>query len=178
MKKAQAREDKEIEKGVTLLASILVRYPEVSTVNFDSEFHTLKFTFILRGTVPPEKMDAFEKRLRECLDAYSFLIEEDIPPLRVGQAECEDITILEVERDVDSLTQEELSLIVALLHEEFGDLIVAEYATHLPEEDRILQEELIENMLEDIRGATHGRNLMGYREDGRVLIFNMNVQKA
>ena len=177
MRKAKFGEDREVEKSVTLLASILVRYPEVSTVNFDSKFHTLKFSFVLKGRVSFEKIKEFEEKLKDCLDAYSSLVDLKLPPVNIGKVEYDDITILEVERDVNSLTQEELSLIVALLHEELGELVVAEYATHLLEEDMLLQEEMIDNILEDMRDTTHGRSFMGYREDGRVLVFNMNTRR-
>jgi hypothetical protein len=177
MRRVQVREDREIEKGVTLLASILVRYPEVSTVNLDSKFRILKLTFILKGPVPSDRIKAFETKLRDSLDAYSHIIEEKASPLCVKTVEFEDITILELERDVESLTQEELSLIIGLLHLEFQELIVAEYTAHLSEEDMFLQDEIIESMLEDIRGAKTGRNLVGYKDDGRVLVFNMNMRK-
>ena len=79
----------------------------------------------------------------------------------------DNITVVEIERDVSSLTSDELSLIMELIRTAFADNMMCEGNTVLDEEDTGLQNELIDNMLDDIRDSRYDKNLVGYRDEGK-----------
>jgi hypothetical protein len=82
------------------------------------------------------------------------------------------MAMLTIIRDVGSLSRGEIALIIALLREKVIDLLVSDQSEFLVEEDLLIQEELIENMLENMKREYDSHSLIGIREDGRVLVFN------
>ena len=65
--------------SVSLLISILVRYPEIATVNFDPEGKILKFTFMTSSPVSSEKWNDFCYKLNESVEVYSSLVHRGVP---------------------------------------------------------------------------------------------------
>ena len=59
----QSKRSKEEEKaGIQFLASMLVCYPEISSLSYDPRRSTLTFEFIVRGDYPAAKLDAFARQ--------------------------------------------------------------------------------------------------------------------
>jgi hypothetical protein len=166
------REKTENSKGVGLLISVLVRYPELSTVNFDPQRRLLKFTFILTRPLERSRFEKARRRLRESILAYSEFKSRTPSVIEASRTDFEDITVVEVRRDVETLTQEEISLVIDVMREEFGTLLAADKNDNLMEEDLLVQEEIIEEMLQDVRDCRQVRNIIEFREEGRVVVFN------
>ncbi len=166
--------------SVSLLISILVRYPEVATVNFAPEGKVLKFTFMLSKSLPPAQWEAFKKRLSESVDTYAALVHGERPWLAVDRHDHGEVSLVEISRDIDTLTQEEISLIIELARTELGSSLIAEPSTQDGEldEELLLQDEMIENMLEDLRESILQRKLIGFREEGRVFVFNKKTERT
>jgi len=76
-----------------------------------------------------------------------------------------------VVRDLASLSLSELNLIVQLVRDYYGDALVQEGPT-MTEEDELEQNLLIENLLMSSAWRPLER-LMGFRENGRVLVFSV-----
>lgn len=164
--------EENISRSVGLLISMLVRYPEIGTINFDPQKETLKFTFLLTKLLRDTEYEGWEQRLRSSLEAYWYLDNKPVTSFAVNRSSFGKITVLELVRDVGTLTQEEIALVVAIMRDQFGPLLVADHNESLLEEDLLIQEELIEEMLEDLRDAHPQKNLIAFREEGRVLVFN------
>ncbi|WP_202819926.1 hypothetical protein [Calderihabitans maritimus] len=162
----------EVSNSVGLLISILIRYPEVGAINFDPDKGVLKFTFILSQNEQENVLKSFSERLYEALQTYLLLEGKEFDVIWVGYAEYSNITVLEIHRDLQSLSQEEMSLIVNLLHEEFHEDLLVDDNGPLLEEDLLVHEELIQDMLDDFKSAFPKKRLMAIREEGRVLVFN------
>jgi hypothetical protein len=162
----------EVSDSIGLLISILVRYPEVGTINYDPLKQQLKFTFIFSCVLDDKELVNFKKTMVDSIDTYNFLEDRTPDFIDVNSYLCENFTMLEVTRDVGTLTQEELSLTIELVHLGFSHSLVTEKNEAVLEEDLIMQEELIEHMLENIRVSTPEKNLIAFREEGRVLVFN------
>jgi len=63
-------------------------------------------------------------------------------------------------------------MILALAAEAFGKDLVVDRLPDVEHDELAAQEELIEEMLEDLRESPHEPNLIAFREEGRVLVFN------
>jgi len=160
-----------VSDSVGLLISMLVRYPEIGTINFDPETNNLKITFMMLKLIPEPVLEKFRANLLSCLETFHYLALQKAKTLDVKYSFCEDITLLEYKRDISSLTSEEISLTIALVRESFAEYLLTDKETEI-EEDQMFQEEQIGKMLENVRYTVPDKKLIAFREEGRVLIFN------
>ena len=162
----------------TLLVSILLRFPEVSSVRFLPQEGRIAFTFLLRQPENSVCLASFEQSVLEHLDAFSAIV---LSVSGFVSVECKTygpLTVVEVIREVKSFSRQELSMLIALIRDYFGDALVVETSDTLHLEEQMFEEGLIDDILEDVRRAGPWRELMGFRDAGRVLIFNKNRHKA
>lgn len=89
-----------------------------------------------------------------------------------GVSSDDGIGILQITRDVATLSQTELALIVELVLDRFGPDLIVDDGDSLVEEDMLAQDELIREMLADLQDGRLERNLIAFRDGGRVLVFN------
>jgi len=158
--------------SVGLLISVLVRYPEIARVHYDHRDQSLKFSLLLSCGIGPGEKDMLEQRIRSSLDAYLYLENRSPSIIVVNVTSFEEITVIEMVRDVASITQEEISMVTEVVKEMYPSGLVAEGPEGPAEEDPSLQEEMIEEMLDDLRHTKQQRNLVAFREEGRVLVYN------
>lgn len=161
----------DVTDSVGLLISILVRYPEVSTIYYDPTDHVLRFNFVSSGIVQEKQLQSIQQTLLDSIEALNFLEHKKTRLVEIHCQTCYDLTMIEVRRDVDTLVQEEISLLVTLM-QQMDYNIVTEGNDGLFEEDLLMQEEIIEHMLESVKDTAGDKNLFAFREEGRVLVFN------
>lgn len=164
--------DERVSHGINLLISILVRFPEIATVNYDAENNTIKFTFMLFKIPDINEFAKFQHLVISSISAYHVLegTKEVVADVRL--IPCDKLAILAVLRDVVTLSKGEITLIIALLRENFKSSLVTDNNDAMLEEDLAIQDEVIDNMLENIKSKQYGKGLIGIREDGKVLVFN------
>ncbi|MGB9660549.1 MAG: hypothetical protein ACPL5F_00840 [Moorellaceae bacterium] len=166
------RYEGELSDSVGLLISILVRYPEVGTINYEPGSRVLKFSFMLAASLKGKDLQEFAHRFTKSLSTYN-LLENRIPRVISLNYNCfQQLTVLEVQRDVETLSQGEIGLIMALVRQEFNEALVAEPNENIQEEELLVQEEIIDHMLESLKGEVPQKKLIAFREEGRVLVFN------
>ncbi|HMM21643.1 MAG TPA: hypothetical protein PKA10_13070 [Selenomonadales bacterium] len=171
MPKFQQNDDR-VSDGVNLLISILVRYPEIGTINYDADKHTIKLTFML-STIPSETEFArLKATLTNSLAAYHVLRETKAAKADVDLSDCGGVAMLTILRDVPTLSKGEIALVITLLRDSLNNRLITDANDALLEEDLLIQEEVIDNMLANIKDQYTGKGLIGIREDGRVLVFN------
>ncbi|MHB8927715.1 MAG: hypothetical protein ACYC9Q_08675 [Bacillota bacterium] len=166
------RDGERASNSVSLLISMLVRYPELATINFDPRRQTLKLTFLLTRVLSEEEFRAFQGRLLDSLAAYAWLEGLEAVTTEVGLTRYGEVSVVEVTRDVRSLSQGEVSLTIDVIRGLFTSALVVDRGESVQEEELAAQEELIEQMLEDLRESRSDKNLIAFREEGRVLVFN------
>ena len=166
----KGRED--VTDSVGLLISILVCYPEVATINFDPAQRVLKFTFAISRVLDTMEMDIISRKLLESIEVLNKLQGKVARLSLVDRPECGSFTLVEIQRDVETLVQEEIALIVELFRQNLESSLITDEAQSLYEEDLLMQEEIIERMLESVKGFAGDKKLFAFREEGRVLVFN------
>lgn len=162
----------DVSDSVGLLISILVRYPEIGTINFDPQSHELKLTFIVAGTFNELEINSFTKQLTDSVKVYHQLEKIKAKKLAIEWQTSDNYTIVDMKRDVDSLYRKELSFIMELFSIHFNQTLIAEVNDDIWEEDIVVQDELIGNMLENMKNVMPDKKLIAYREEGKVLVFN------
>ncbi len=165
--------DQQVSDGANLLISMLVRYPEIGTINFDPDANSLKLTFMIAGIPPAKEFETAKGLLINSIAAYHLLEGITDSSIDVELSSYEQVAILTVLRDVQTMSRGEIGLTIKLLRERFADRLVADRNDAMLEEDLLLQEAVIEDMLENMRKQDNDdHSLIGIREDGRVFVFN------
>lgn len=156
-----------LQDGVGLLTSILMRYTEVGSVHYWREENALKFTFLIRGTQDVKNLNEL------MLSALEFYHHLEGRKMRVFDVVCkaeEFVSVITITRDVDSLTQREVGLIIDLLKKNYKDQLIYD-DIYISEDERIFQEEKISQMLSSIQNINFNKNVLVLREEGKVLVF-------
>lgn len=165
--------DQQVSDGANLLISMLVRYPEIGTINFDPEANSLTLTFMIAGIPTAKEFETAKRLLIHSIAAYHLLEGVTDSMIDVELSSYEQVAILTVLRDVHTMSRGEIGLTIKLLRERFAERLVADRNDAMLEEDLLLQEEVIEDMLENMRKQDNDdHSLIGIREDGRVFVFN------
>ncbi|AQS59297.1 hypothetical protein [Desulforamulus ferrireducens] len=162
----------DLTNSVSLLISILIRYPEVAKINFDPEKNILKFTFIHAGVMTEAEIAGLKDKALSSIQVYNSLEYKAPRIINLDYKISDGFTMIEIQRDVDTLVQEEIALIVELFRQYISKNLVTEESEQLVEEDLEVQDELIEHMLESVKMKAENKRLYAFREEGRVLVFN------
>ncbi len=161
------KDSNHIQEGVGLLSSILMRYAEVGSVHYWCEQHALKFTFMVQHH---QEVSSLQEILKPALEFFHQL---EGKKMRIFDLTCqneENVCVITITRDVDSMTQREVGLIVELLKGKYKKQLLYD-ELYLPEDEQIFQEEMITHLLYSIHSDDMDKNVVALREEGRVLVF-------
>ncbi len=161
--------------SVSLLISILVRFPQIGTVKIDSKKQVLWLNFMLSQAVESEEIARFQKQTIEILQAYHHITGLVPTCLQIdAQHPYEKFCLLSIGRDIASLTRGELSLIITALSDNFKDKLMMDESSFEPElfDDFGFPDDLIDSMLENMKFQRIVKSLTALRENGRVLVFS------
>lgn len=162
----------------TLLVSILLRFPEIGSVRFKASEGLIVFTFMLKEVDAAARLRLFGRTLRSHLDAFARLNAQDIGLMALDTATYGSFSIAELTREVATFSREELSLIISLVRNHFGEALMVEADAAPRMDDAFIDEELIDDILQDVRAGGAGSELVGFRDAGRVLVFSKSSQKV
>lgn len=162
----------ESNDSVNLVVSLLVRHPELSRVIIKPRFAAIAFFFVVREKLGLQEQASFRQSLIDHIRALHQLDGGEQQRIAVRLTVEEEITFVEIERDAKSLARDEISLIVSLVAEKFGDrLVVNPPAEDAGEDEFGLQEDAVGSALDAVRRGKQRKGLVGFREERRVLIY-------
>ncbi len=164
---AQYNNEGEVHQG-GLLISILLRYSELGTVRYFQERHAMQFTFL---TTKPYDGKQLENSLIEALEVFHSLEKQKMLLCQINCEWADPVGEITVLRDMKTISQSEIGLIVELVRRSCGEGL---YYEDLPlgEDEMIFQEEIISHMLANMPSNAIDNNVMAVREEGRVMLFN------
>ena len=162
--------------GVNLLMTLLLCYPEIGTVTFDpAKGETLQMSFALKRRPEDEESGKFGRFLTESINTYHSLLHLPEGKLNITVEGNGTAAILGIKRDMATISRGEIKLIATLVRETFGDDLITDpdMEKNLPDEaTRLAHEENIDNILGSVRCGVISETLVGYREAGRVMVYN------
>ncbi|MBR4152168.1 MAG: hypothetical protein IKT98_04350 [Selenomonadaceae bacterium] len=154
------------------LASILVVFPAVQSVTYDSKDETLEFSFALNGKFSHDDFEKFLNYVAESVEAFHHLEGLGGATIDLNVEGIYGTCFLNVRRDVATLTCRELSLLTELAFNYFGDRLIEEYDDSIPDEEYIMaQENYLEQCLNNMRQLRVEGRLVGVREHERVVVY-------
>ena len=163
---------KEVNDSVGLLITILVRYPEIAKINYEPDNQLIKMSFLIKNDVQEETLKRFISGLKESIITFNYI--EQVTNIIVDASFTinDDYINIELFRDIDTLTVNEINLITQLLHLSFSDNIIADNNEVFFEDELQWQEELITDMLENLKDSLPAKKLLAYRDEGKVRVFD------
>lgn len=177
--------------AVSFLTALLVSYPEIGSARLTDGGSTLVMEFFLAERLATARLREFAKELREAVDVFAELKRVKPKMLKSQRGgvprnsssadnfasvesfeaseEYERADSLQILRDLATVTLEEFSLVVELVAEEFErDLVMGE---EFEDDDDGYHAEVLESSLERIRFQKQETDLIGFRDDLRVLVY-------
>jgi hypothetical protein len=161
--------------SVSLLISILVRFPQIGTVKIDSKKQVLWLNFMLAQSVVAEEIDNFQQQTLAALGAYHYITGQTATVFQIETKQpYEKFCLLSIGRDLASVTRGELSLLITLLSEHFKDRIILDDSEFMADmfDEFSFPDDFIDSMLENVKFHRTAKNLTALRENGRVLVFS------
>ena len=79
--------------------------------------------------------------------------------------------VLRIFRDIDSLTRAELDILVSIIRDHFSDLLLADTVNNIDEDVLFNQSEMIDHRIRFLRKNHIHENMVGIREEGRVMVY-------
>ena len=156
-----------------LLASILVVFPSVQSVTYDSKDETLELSFALNGKFSHDDFEQFLNYVAESMETFHHLEGLSGATIDLNVEGIYGTCFLNVRRDVATLTCRELSLLTELAANYFGDQLIEEYDDSIPDEEYLMaQEDFLEQGLSNMRQLRVEGRLVGVRERERVVVYS------
>ena len=172
-----ARVPAENSDTVSLVCALLVRYPELASVRTASGENRVRFSFAVSGRLDKKTQIALTDEIDSHVHGFLSLSGDEGSVV----VDCESdraMSFVHVTRDLDTITKDELGMIVGLFADRFGAALVRNPAPEAhPDEDPVLQEELAESAIEALRDPAQSRSLVGFRDEKRVLVYFLKSQK-
>ena len=154
------------------LASILVVFPAVQSVTYDSKDETLEFSFALNGKFSHEDFENFLNYVAESMETFHHLEGLSGATINLNVEGIYGTCFLNVRRDVATLTCRELAMLTELAANYFGDKLIEEYDDSIPDEEYLIsQENYLEQCLNNMRQLRVEGRLVGVRERERVVVY-------
>ena len=155
-----------------LLASILVVFPAVQSVTYESKDETLEFSFALNGKFSKDDFEKFLDYVAESVETFHHLEGIGNAKIELNVEGVFGTCFLNVRRDVATLTCRELSLLTELAFNYFGDKLIEDYDGPFPDEEYLIaQEDYLEQCLNNMRQLRVEGRLVGVRERERVVVY-------
>ena len=156
-----------------LLASILVVFPAIQSVTYESKGETLEFSFALNGNFSQDDFAEFLTFAAESVETFHHLEGLSGAKIELNVEGVYGTCFLNVRRDVATLTFRELSLLTEMAEDYFGERLIEEYdENYFPDEDYLIaQEDYLEQCLNNMRQLRVEGRIVGVREHERVLVY-------
>ena len=165
------RERKANPDASRLLASILVVYPAVQSVSYDSKTGMLELSFALNGKFSQNDFESFLKYVAESVETFHHLEGLGGATIELNVEGIFGTCFLNVRRDMATLTCRELALLTELAENYFGDKLIEDFENYSDEDYVMAQEDFLEQCLSNMRQMRIEGRLVGVREQERVVVY-------
>lgn len=160
---------------IQMLGALLVRYPEVDTVEYEPRYEQLTLNFMVRAALTSQDMEGYDDLLTESFRSYRQLeAADELPHIAITAEALERLTSVHVCWPIRELAAEEVDLLTDLAAQYFQDgLLVDKLMDANLEADFIdQQEEMFALLLAEARQHPPRQALAGYRDGGHIIVYN------
>ena len=167
------REKKVNSDASKLLASILVVYPSIQSVTYDSESDILELSFAIKGKFSKEHFQKFLDKFSESVEVFHRLERMNGAKMDLSIEGAYGMFFFHVRRDMLTLNVKEVALFTELTLNYFGERVVEDVDNDLSADEEYImeQEDYLERCFNNIRQLRIEGRLVGVREQERVIIY-------
>lgn len=158
---------------VNLLVGLLVRFPEILTINYNLAEAYFIISFMLKANIEQERYIRFKEHFSACLKAYYGVLGQVPPSPAVSKRFVKDWTLLQITFYKKSISFEEINLVSSLILKEFKKEIIVDTraSSYISTEKGSHGEDFIECLLPE-KKKQEQENLFAFREAGKVYVFD------
>lgn len=159
------------ETGIDVFLNVSVDFPEINIVKYEYNTDLLIIEVALTREISTAQEEGFISKASRCINLLHNL-EQAVPGVfKIKFKRMAGLTFLRYYRDVKSLREKEINLIISLVREEFYDCLIDEGKN--PISRGFLRKQVKRDLLEKLSGSSGGTNyLFAYRDHGRLCMFN------
>ncbi len=177
-------ESEEIMDYITLFVSVLICFPEVGTIKYDREEQQIALTFILQDGKADkkrngEKLDEALASIAKSLAGYHSMQRRKGSSYEyaVKRYVYDEYTVLEIARDVETVTRSEISFLIELFRMNFIDCLLMENVDPNIIDEFGWYDENKQDVFSDKNKVAFaddrvGKQVLACREAGRVLVYS------
>jgi hypothetical protein len=163
----------QINAGLEIIISTSAKYRELNAVRYNADENTIMLEFALLGAADLEPV---LKYIANGLDTYQHLFSQASRLTRITLTESLGISLLRVTRDVDTVSEEEIDLLVDLIRTHLADRIIVNDDQEIGQER--LKKRLTNKLLKRVNNSDIGAmNFSIFREEGKIFILN-NIREV
>ncbi len=165
---------------MAFLTSLLVRFPELGSATLGPRRGEIRLEFYLDSEIETTRFEGFISKFKMSWDLFFELLRVTPEERRIARVvdypseestEDAEVEIIRVTRDLETLTLEELSMMVGLIKERFIATLI-EGEPIAPAEARY-QEQVLLKSLDRVRQDPYAvGGLTGFRDEMRVLVYS------
>lgn len=169
----------EASDGVAFLTALLIRFPELGSATLGPKLGEIRLEFYLDHEVDAVRFTEFVDKFRMSWDLFFDLVRARTTERRITRVvdypteemESEsEVEIIRVTRDLETLTLEELTMVVSLIRDRFLPTLI-EGEPVAPAEAKY-QEQVLLRSLDKVRQDPYSCGyLSGFRDEMRVLVY-------
>lgn len=169
----------ESSNTVSSIVSLLVRFPEISSLWSHPTDGTLRLTYIVGRKLSKSEQRQLAAALDDHVRAFVALEGRDVRMIKVRCETDQKVTFVHCTRDSASFTREELLLQIGMLGDRFGEALVKNPVEEPADEEiAALEDEEVEHAIDAMRDPDQKRSLVGYRDEKRVMVYFVKHRKA
>ena len=169
----------EASDGVAFLTSLLIRFPELGSATLGPRLGELRLEFYLDQEIDSARFTEFVEKFRMSWDLFFDLVRAQTSERRITrvvdyptetQEHDSDVEIIRITRDLETLSLEELTMIVSLIRERFIAAIIE--GEPVPAAEAKYQEQVLLRSLDKVQQDPYScGSLTGFRDEMRVLVY-------
>lgn len=159
------------ELGLEAVLSALIRYPEMSSIKYEAIHNTAAMKMILKGHIVDKQQKHFIERSQQSLALFYKLHQITPNQVEIHFISRQDITILTLTRDLDSLREDEIELFMILVGQEFSAVLLTDAIEEQNTEPSY--NKLKKTVMQRINRERHPyQKVFAYRDGGKMFVFD------
>lgn len=157
--------------GLDVFLTISLDHPEINAVKYLADKEQIILEVAFNAVIEPMKRESFLKKTRDCLDLFHRLAGKKPELMKIELIDKSELSFLRFYRDVGTLSQDEISLLILILREKFANLLLKDSNDIVAKDafKRKLKRTLMQKLN---RSSSDSTDFLAYRKEGRVFVFN------
>mgnify|MGYP000067481569 CR=1 FL=1 len=155
--------------GLDLFISIFLAYSELHAVRYDSDNDILSWQIAVQGEVDADQERDWLARINQCMDLYHKMAGIKATIAQVYVQRLNEVTLLHFERDMSTMSEGEIGLLLNLTRDIISNRIICETGDSITEEP--FKDKVKQNLLRRISKDEAKHQFLAFRKQGRVLVF-------